>query len=213
NGGGGFSTQTDLYNAISKPLRVNRNALVTFPEYDGATKWYVFRNSIHTRPSKMAAAKPVINIFQLINNIKQFSRGSVTHRNEISKATTTFSGSRNSRTLLWMLSRVSGSRKFKMATAKTSNIYTDSYTKCSQHSPASMAPRNKIPTAAPMLSGSWNSRILLRIVPDVTGSRFLKMAASKPEVVITQLLGKIATLFQRLTPHFLGLATHWHYCE
>src|SRR5208282_2998529 len=100
NGGGGISPQTDLFIAISKPLGVNRNALVTFPEYHGATKWHTFRNSIPTRPSKMAAAKPVINIFSLINNIKQFSRGSVTHRNEISKATTTFSGSMNSRTLL-----------------------------------------------------------------------------------------------------------------
>src|SRR5208282_353663 len=37
---------------------------------------------------------------------------------------------------------------------------------------------------------------------DVTGSRFLKMAAYKPEVVITQLLDKFATPFQRLTPIF-----------
>ena len=117
-GGGEIFPQTDLFNAISKPLRVNRNALVTFPKCDEATKWHIFWNSIPTRPSKMAAAKPVINIFPLINNMKQFSRGSVTHRNEISKATTTFSGSRNSRTLLWMQFRESGSRKFKMATAK-----------------------------------------------------------------------------------------------
>src|SRR5208282_6002537 len=65
-----------------------------------------------------------------------------------------------------------------------------------------MAPRSKIETAIPMFSGSWNSKILLQIVSDVTGSRFLKMADSKREVVITQLLDKIATPFQRLTPIF-----------
>ena len=48
---------------------------------------------------------------------------------------------------------------------------------------------------------------LLRILPDVTGSRFLKMAAFKPEVLIYQLLDKIATPFQRLTPIF-GVQQH-----
>src|SRR5208282_5175396 len=43
---------------------------------------------------------------------------------------------------------------------------------------------------------------LLRIVPDVTGSRFLKMAAAKPEVLISHLPDKISTPFQRLTPIF-----------
>ena len=41
---------------------------MTFPNYDGATKWHIFRNSIPTRKSKMAAAKPVTNIFQFIND-------------------------------------------------------------------------------------------------------------------------------------------------
>ena len=70
------------------------------------------------RANQNGTAKPVINIFPFINNTKQCSKGSAAPRNEISKATTIFSGSRNSKTLLWMLSRVSGSRKFKMATAK-----------------------------------------------------------------------------------------------
>ena len=39
-------------------------------------------------------------------------------------------------------------------------------------------------------------------MPDVTGSRFLKMAASKPEVLISQLPDKISTPIQRLTPIF-----------
>jgi len=36
---------------------------------------------------------------------------------------------------------------------------------------------------------------LFRILSDVTGSRFLKMSAAKPEVLISQLLDKIATPF------------------
>jgi hypothetical protein len=45
-----------------------------------------------------------------------------------------------------------------------------------------------VPTANPPFSGSSNSAALLRILPDVTGSRILKMAATKPEVLISQLL-------------------------
>jgi hypothetical protein len=93
NGGGEeIFPRTDLFTAISNPLGVYRNALVTFPKDEYATKWHIFRNSIPTRESKMAAAKPVLNIFPFINNIKQCSKGSVTTRNEISKATPYFRG-------------------------------------------------------------------------------------------------------------------------
>ena len=61
---------------------------------------------------------------------------------------------------------------------------------------------NALPTANPTFLGSSNPMELWRIVPDVTGSRFLKMAAAKPEVVISQLLDKISTPFQRVTPIF-----------
>ena len=44
---------------------------------------------------------------------------------------------------------------------------------------------NAVPTANPLFSRSRNQMAQLQIVPDVTGSRFLKMAAAKPEVVIT----------------------------
>src|SRR5208282_430566 len=69
---------------------------------------------------------------------------------------------------------------------------------------------NAVPTANPRFSGSSNPMELWRIVPDVTGSRFLKMAAAKPEVVISHLPDKISTPFQRLTPHFRGPATQWN---
>ena len=47
---------------------------------------------------------------------------------------------------------------------------------------------------------------LLRILPDVTGSRILKVAATKPEVLISQLLDNISTVpFGSWTPK-MGLA-------
>ena len=52
----------------------------------------------------------------------------------------------------------------------------------------------------PKFSGCSNPMALLRIVPDVTGSRFFKMAAANPEVLISQLTDHIATPFQRLNP-------------
>ena len=56
-----------LFAAISEPLEVKENALVTFHKYDWATEWHIFSNSSPTRKSKMAAAKPVTNIFQFIS--------------------------------------------------------------------------------------------------------------------------------------------------
>ena len=53
-----------------------------------------------------------------------------------------------------------------------------------------------------MFSGSGNQRAIEQILPDVTGNRKSKMAANKPKVRISQLLDKIGTPFQRLTPIF-----------
>jgi hypothetical protein len=69
---------------------------------------------------------------------------------------------------------------------------------------ASRLDSNAVPTANPPFSGSSNPLALLRIVPDVTGSRFFKMAAAKPEVHIFLLPDKIATPFQRL-PQIFGI--------
>ena len=109
---------TDLFTAISKPLRVNRNALVTFPKYGGATKRHIFRNSTPTRNTKMATAKPVINIYSFIKYIQQRISASFTPRNEISTANPQFLGSSNSMAPLRILSYVTGSRFFKMEAAK-----------------------------------------------------------------------------------------------
>jgi hypothetical protein len=85
-------SQIDLFNAISKPLAVNRNDLLTFPDYEEATKWDTFRNSTPTRETKMAAAKPVINIHWYINYIQQCISASVTPINKISTAISNFPG-------------------------------------------------------------------------------------------------------------------------
>src|SRR5208282_3202661 len=63
-----------------------------------------------------------------------------------------------------------------------------------------MTHRNEIPKATPIFLGSGNPTAPMGILSDVTGSRKSKMAAIKQEVPISQLLYKIATPFQRLTP-------------
>jgi hypothetical protein len=55
-----------------------------------------------------------------------------------------------------------------------------------------------------MFLGIRNSKDILLILPDVTGSRKSKMTAVKPELPLYQLLDKIATPFQRL-PHTFGV--------
>ena len=163
-----------------------------------------FHNSIPTRQSKMAAAKPVINIFPFINNTKHCSKGSSTPRNEISKATTTFSGSRNSRTLLWMLSRVSGSRKFKMATAKLV-IYTQIHIRNAHNiSQLLWHPETKFQRLPHVFGVLELQDTIANIARCNRKSGFHKMAAAKPEVLISQLPDKISRPFQRLTPHFRG---------
>ena len=53
--GGKKYPQTDLVTAVFEPLGVNRNALVTFPKYDGATKWNIFATKL---PPKIPKWRP-----------------------------------------------------------------------------------------------------------------------------------------------------------
>ena len=69
---------------------------------------------------------------------------------------------------------------------------------------ASILDSNAVPKATSTFLGSSNSIALWRILSDVTGSRKFKMAAAKPEVLISQLLNQIATPFQKL-PHICGV--------
>ena len=75
--------------------------------------------------------------------------------------------------------------------------------------------RNEISTAKPTFSGSGNPTGLRRILCNQTGSGNYKMAASKPEVLISQLVDKIQTKSQRLNLHFRGPTVQWdwrQYC-
>src|SRR5664279_1465174 len=73
--------------------------------------------------------------------------------------------------------------------------------------------RNAFSTANPTFSGSSNSMVLLRIISDIIGSLRSKMAAGKPEVLLSQRSNNIETRFQRLPPHFRRSATQWYYCQ
>ena len=54
----------------------------------------------------------------------------------------------------------------------------------------------------PPLSGSSFSVELLSILWDETGSQKSKMAAVKPEVLLSRLIGEVETKFEMLYPHF-----------
>src|SRR5664279_3354457 len=79
------------------------------------------------------------------------------------------------------------------------------------HISASIAHSNEIETATPTFSGSIKSMVLLPIIYNIIGARKSKMAATYPEVLISQLVDEIENRFQRLTPHFRGPATQWYY--
>ena len=93
-----------------------------------------------------------------------------------------------------MLGGVTASRKkIQDGGRKTGNIYIS----------ASKPDRNAVPTAIPTFSVPRNSMALVWMLGAVTESRKkFKMAAAKPEVLISQLLNHIETPFQRLTPIF-----------
>ena len=124
--------------------------------------------------------------------------------NAVPTANPPFSESSNPMALLRIVLDVSGSRFYKMAAYKPEVHKTQLLDKIA-------APFQRL---TPIFSGSSNPMALLRPVPDVTGSRFFKMTAYKPEVLISQLLNKIATPFQTATPTFFrGPATQCHYYE
>jgi hypothetical protein len=55
--------------------------------------------------------------------------------------------------------------------------------------------------------------VVLRMLPDVTGSRNSGTAATKPEAHMSRLVDEIATKFQHLNPSFPCLAVQWCYCK
>ena len=125
------------------------------------------------------------------------------HRNEISKAKSMFSRSTYPMELQEMLYDITGSKKSKMAASKTGNTYIS----------ACRLDSNAIPKTTQTFSRSSNSMGLLQSLPDTTGSQKSKMAAAKPEILISHLVDWIATRFQRLPPHFRCPATKWDSCK
>ena len=79
--------------------------------------------------------------------------------------------------------------------SQTGNTYISA---CIQHNCT-------IPTAIPMFSRSRNSIKLLLILYYASGSQKSKMAAHKPEILISQPVYNITAQFQRLYPCFRGL--------
>ena len=152
----------------------------------------ILSDVIASRKFKMAAVKPEICISQLIDNIATpFQR------------LTPIFGVQQLNGTIANPARCNRKSAFKDGGRQTGSSYIS----------ASRPDSDAVSKANPPFSGSSNSAALLRILPDVTVSRILKMAASKPEVLISQLLDKIATPFQRQTPHFLGPATQWRHCK
>jgi hypothetical protein len=105
---------------------------------------------------------------------------------------TTWSGSHISGALLWILSIVNGSRKFKKSAAKP-EIYKFIY---EMHK----AYRRFHDTETkfqrlPHMLGTGNLMALERVLRHVTGSRKFKITPGKPEVLISQFLDKLATPF------------------
>ena len=66
-----------------------------------------------------------------------------------------------------------------------------------------------ISAATPIFFGSCNLMRLLRMLQNLTGSAKIKMAATIPEVTISQLVDKLATKFQRLHQCSNGPAFKW----
>jgi hypothetical protein len=90
-------------------------------------------------------------------------------RIKIPTATPMFLGSNFSMVPSVILPEETGCQKTKMAAAETGSIYNS----------ASRLDRNAILAATPMFSGSSNSMGLLRTLPDTSGSRKSKMAATE----------------------------------
>jgi hypothetical protein len=105
-----------------------------------------------------------------------------------------FLGSNFSMGLSVTLSDETGSQKSKMAAGD--NVIS--------RISANIHDSNEFPTANPTFSAFSISMKLLSILSDVSRSPKSKMAACKPEVLLSQVLDKIKTRFQRLT-HIFGV--------
>jgi hypothetical protein len=148
-----------------------------------------------TQNAKMAVAKPVINISSYIRYIYSNVSQLLLHLETKLQQLPPIFMVQEVNGAIPNTANVTGSLIFKMAAAKPEVLISQLL--------------HKIATPFERLTqpfyGSSNSMAILRILSDVTGSRLLKTAAVKPEVLISQLRDKIATPFQRRILHFPGL--------
>ena len=100
-----------------------------------------------------------------------------------------------------------GKRKWKNHDGgrQTGNTYLLRYDTYHKSIAASITPRNEMSTASPHFWGRGSQWMaLLRILCYLTGSRLFKLAAAKPEVLIPQLLDKIANTVHLKTRCYNG---------
>ena len=126
-----------------------------------------------------------------------------------------FSMSGNSVALLVMQCDIKLRQKYKMAATKPEMVIHPQ-TKYQKSFLASKTDRNEITTAARTFSGFRNNVVISRMILDVAGSWKFKMAAGKPEILISRLSDEIETRSQRLDPGIRGSGTQWRhrgYCS
>ena len=123
--GGKMTPQTDLFTAISKPLGVNRNALVTFPKYGWATKWP--KISIATAPEIQYGGRQTGDQYSSVCILRiQSQHGLYGKQGRNNNGLPHIPGSQNYTTMFQIPPAASGRRKSKMAAAKlVMNIYAD----------------------------------------------------------------------------------------
>ena len=152
----------------------------------------------HSHPKCQNGCRQTCDKYFVVHKlyIQQCISASVTPRNKITTATPNFPGPGSQ----WCYSEYCQCNRksdFQDDGRQTGSTYISASTQNSNETPFERLTQP--------FYGSSNSMAILRILSDVTGSRLLKTAAVKPEVLISQLRDKIATPFQRRILHFPGL--------
>ena len=158
----------------------------------------------------MAAVKPVIYISRFIYEMLTAYLSFCETQKQHSNGYQCWFGTRNSKVLLRILCTANRSGKFKMAAVKPGRnrkyLYLSFQTRQQCRS-------NGYPHIFVVQQHNGNIADTARCNRMSVIKDGGHQTGSKPEVLISQLLDKIATPFQRLTPHFRDLATQQRHCE
>jgi len=131
--------------------------------------------------------------------------------NGLQTGSTNVSACRRDRSTLLRVQQFNGTMSHCTGRKGSPEIQNGSLQTGSTYISACRQDRNAMSTAKPMFSGSSNPAELLRIIFHRTGSGKFKMAAIILEVLISPLLDKIGTRFQRLNLCFWGPAMQQNY--